>query len=135
MKHSTGRMTVADSAYVEACKTWECVACSIREKSEDCPPFFVPFMGCDFHHFKSGNVRIGHLWGVGLCAWHHRGIGIEGWTPAAMRRHFGPSLMDGSQTFHKAYGYDPDLLEAQDAILALYGATPPQRPENRRWAA
>lgn len=136
MKHSTGRMTCVESAYVEACKTWECVACSVREQSAECPPFFVPVLGaCEFHHLKSGNVRIGHLWGVALCQWHHRGVPIEGWRMEAMRRHFGPSLMDGSRTFHATYGSDAQLLEAQDNILRLYGSTPPVRPDNRRWAA
>lgn len=135
MKHSTAPMNAEEARYVEACKDGFCVACLIREASPDAPPFFVPAHGCDFHHFKSGNVRVGHLWGVGLCAWHHRGIPLEAWKPEHMRRHFGPSLMDGSRTFHATYGDDTALLERQDETLRDWGHEPPARPENRRWAA
>lgn len=134
MRHSTAPMNREESAYVEACKGGFCIACLIREESAAAPPFFVPTWGCDFHHMKSGNVRIGHLWGIGLCRWHHERHPLEGWTHAAMGRHFGPSLKDGSATFHATYGSDADLLSRQGEALRELGIEPPVRPENRRWA-
>lgn len=134
MKHSTTTPTREEAAYIEACKTYECVACSIREQSPEKPPFFVPVFGCEFHHFVSAGIRVGHLWGCALCQWHHRRIPLGGWSFEAMRRHFGPSLLDGSKTFHAAFGSDADLLAAQDEILRTYGIEPPARPENRRWS-
>lgn len=134
-----GPMTVAERAYVDACKWGNegaafCVACLIREEADDRPPFFVPQAAHEFHHFVRG-VRVGHLWGVGLCQHHHRGVPLDGWTSPAMRRHFGPSLMDGSKAFHAAYGSDAELLQRQDDELRDRGIDPPVRPENRRWAA
>jgi hypothetical protein len=134
MNHSTGTSTKAEASYIEAIKNGFCIACLIWEQSDESPPMFVPQWGCDCHHLKSGNVRVGHFWSVGLCAYHHRGVPLEGWNPKHMRKHFGPSLMDGSRTFHDVYGSDADLLAAQDEALRDWGIEPPVRPENRRWS-
>ena len=132
MNHSTTTPNRVEAGYIENCKTWECVACAIWEASGEAPPMFVPCFGCDFHHFISGGIRVGHLWGVGLCLWHHRRVPLDGWSEQAMRRHFGPSLMDGSRTFREAFGTDAELLRDQDLILESYGVAPPERPENKR---
>lgn len=105
-----------ESAYIVACKEGLCVACWIRSKQPDCPWQFFPVTGCDFHHFKSGNVRRGHLFGVGLCGWHHRSLLHFGCTHKEMRDTFGPSLMDGSRLFHDFYGSDDELLAVQHEL-------------------
>lgn len=69
--------------------------------------------GCDFHHMKSGNIRRGHMYGVGLCAYHHRGYPIEGVTQSQMREMYGPSLMDGGKRFAARFGSDDELLQKQ----------------------
>jgi hypothetical protein len=62
---------------------------------------------------KSGNIRRGHMFGIGLCAYHHRRHCFEGLSSASMRNRYGPSLMDGSHRFHAAFGSDEELLQRQ----------------------
>lgn len=98
------------------------MACAIRAGSEDAPPGFRPAWGCDYHHLLSGGRRRGHVYGVGLCLWHHRGRIADDWhsfgmTHKEMRDYYGPSLAEGSKPFHAAYGTDQDLLDKQDELL------------------
>lgn len=114
---STGKPTAEESARIVACKEGECVACLIWMESGQAPVGFIPARGCDYHHLKSGNIRRGHAFGVGLCGWHHRMLVDYGMTHAEMRAEFGPSLMDGSRTFAQVYGGDAALLERQALLL------------------
>lgn len=136
MRHSTGPMNAVERAYVDACKgTFVCVACWLWEQSGHAPAMFTGLCGhLEFNHMKSGNVRIGHLWGYSLGSWHHQGRVIEGFTHAQMRKQFGPSLADGSALFRDTYGDAASMLEAQDEILRGHGIAPPARPDNRRWS-
>lgn len=111
---STSKPTKAEEAYIVACKEGRCQCCEIlRENGRG---------GCDgefqdFHHMKSGNIRRGHMFGIGLCKYHHCGHPLEGTTPAGMRLAYGPSLMDGSHRFHAAFGTDDELLDRQRRYL------------------
>ncbi len=73
--------------------------------------------GVDYHHMKSGNIRRGHMFGVALCAYHHRGYPLSGVTQKQMREISGPSLMDGGKRFAAAFGTDSELLERQNQLL------------------
>lgn len=117
MKTSTRKPTAAESAYINACKEGPCVACVAWQRSGKAPFDFRPWVGCDFHHMKSGNVRRGHMYGVGLCGWHHRQLLDWGSDHAEMREFYGPSLMDGSRLFHEIYGSDDALLQLQHELL------------------
>ncbi|UXB21938.1 hypothetical protein K7566_09630 [Stenotrophomonas maltophilia] len=44
---------------------------------------------------------------------------LEGSTFATMRQIYGPSLMDGSRTFHETYGSDDELIANQTCINEL----------------
>lgn len=112
MKHSTGKPTKREAEYITRCKEGPCVACYV-----ECGIDENPADGCDFHHMKSGNMRRGHMYGVGLCIYHHRGHPHDGWTHAEMREYFGPSLMDGSRLFHLTYGSDDDLIALQRELI------------------
>lgn len=116
MRRSTKKPDAIEAYYIERCKEGLCVACWVRSKQPDRPWQFFPVTGCDFHHFKSGNVRRGHLFGVGLCGWHHRSLLHFGCTNNEMRETFGPSLMDGSRLFHDFYGSDDELLAVQHEL-------------------
>lgn len=108
MKHSTRKPTKRESEYIERCKTGPCVACHmVGEYSSP----------CDFHHMKSGNIRRGHMFGVGLCRWHHMRHPPEGFTHKSAAEFFGPSLMDGSRKFHLTYGSDDDLIALQRELI------------------
>lgn len=97
---STGKPTAEEAAWIVAVKEGDCVACGIVGP-------------CDAHHLLSGGRRRGHLFTVGLCAWCHRGVPDDGYTAKQMRDTYGPSLMDGSKTFHEYYGSDDELYERQ----------------------
>ena len=56
------------------------------------------------------------MYGVGLCAWHHRGV-PENFSHAEAREILGPSLAEGSRPFHDEFGSDEELLEIQEFIL------------------
>lgn len=111
MKHSTGKPTKRESDYIERCKTGPCVACVAGKVGDH-----VAWFG-DFHHMKSGNVRRGHMFGVCLCLYHHRGIIPEGVDKVVWRGIYGPSLMDGSRKFHLTYGSDDDLIALQRELI------------------
>lgn len=102
---STGKPTKREAEWIVEVKMGPCVACWL---SDTAPISY----GCDAHHLLSGGRRIGHMATIGLCAWHHRGVPLEGTAPAT-RAIYGPSLMDGSKLFHQAYGSDEELMKAQ----------------------
>lgn len=107
-------MNAAESARVVAVKSGRCLAC--LQLLDQGRITYVP-EGCDYHHLLSGGRRRGHLFGIGLCAWHHRQVPDWGCTVPEMREVFGPSLMCGSKTFHAAFGSDAELLAKQDELL------------------
>jgi hypothetical protein len=108
---STGKPTKREAERIVACKEGACVACTKWMGHG------FGFVGCDYHHLKSGNIRRGHRFGIALCIWHHRGIPSKGMSAAQMRESFGPSLMDGSRIFRDAYGGDDYLLGMQDEMI------------------
>lgn len=116
---STGTATIAQSRRIAACKEGVCIACYVWQQHADAPSGFSPVHGCDYHHMKSGNVRRGHEFGIGLCVWHHRKHPWEQWTVRETRAWFGPSLMDGGKVFAATYGSDDELLEVQDKLLGV----------------
>lgn len=136
MRHSTGPMNAAEKAYRDACVAIGCLACHLWAQTGRAGPMFTGYCGhVEFDHFKSGGIRVGHLWGVALGQWHHRRVPLEGFAAPHMVRTFGPSKACGSALFQRTYGAWPELLDAQDALLRRHGFEPPVRPENRRWAA
>jgi hypothetical protein len=112
--HSTSKPTQAEAARIVACKEGPCVACVIWSETVS---RFPVYSGGDYHHLLSGGRRRGHLFGICLCPWHHRGQPDWGETCASMRECYGPSLAEGSKPFHAEFGSDADLLAKQDAIL------------------
>lgn len=114
---STGKPTKEESAYIVACKDGFCVACMIRSEQPDCPSGFELHPGGDFHHLLSGGIRRGHMFGICLCAHHHRNIPNWGWSDKEMEEYYGPSLAAGSKRFHAAFGSDDELLDRQRRYL------------------
>lgn len=123
MTTSTSAATIEESRRIEACKEGVCIACYIWQHHDHAPAAFSPIYGCDYHHVKSGNVRRGHMFGFGLCLWHHRGHPPEGWTSRDARLWYGPGLMDGGKRFTSTYGSDDELIEVQNRILDASGGT------------
>lgn len=117
---STGAPTKAQAARIEAVKLGPCMACLVLVERGELERFKADGP-CDAHHIKSGNIRRGHDYTIGLCGWHHRQIVDWAHTHADMREAYGPSLMDGSRKFREAFGSDDELLERQNKWLAENG--------------
>lgn len=114
---STGKPTKEEAEWIVACKEGPCLACMVWHEKGHAPNGWSPLYGCDFHHMKSGNMRRGHMYGIGLCPWHHRGVPDWDFTAPQMRAMAGPSLMDGGKLFAEAYGSDNELLDIQKAVI------------------
>ena len=71
----------------------------------------------EVHHLLSGNKRRGHLYTVGLCQWHHRGVLYDGIRKQDMITKYGFSLADGSKPFRRMFGSDDYLLWLQNEML------------------
>lgn len=111
---STGTPTKAEAARIVAAKEGPCMACEVlREGGID----GCDNEGCDYQHMKSGNIRMGHMHGYALCAWHHRRVPLYDWPISDMIMKFGPSLMDGGKTFAQHYGSEHDLWIRQNQLL------------------
>lgn len=108
---STGKPTKEEAEWIVAVKEGPCLACYLWTLGGW-------WCGCDAHHLMSGGRRIGHMATIGLCAYHHRGILTGEGGFKAHRDRLGPSLMDGSRTFHGVFGPDSELLELQKLIVA-----------------
>lgn len=115
-------MTKAERSVVRDAKEAKCIPCLVWAEQGHMPVEDVATCS-DWDHSKSGNIRRGHRFGFASCLWHHkRQIEVQGWTFERMRKHFGPSLMDGSRLFHETYGSDDYLIARQRELLGLEAA-------------
>lgn len=111
---STTTPTKAERAHIERIKHGLCVCC-VRNVLRGLAR--ADQEGCDAHHLLVGGRRRGHLYTLGLCAWHHRSIRPTKYrTDAEATRALGPSLANGSKPFHATYGTDDELLELQASL-------------------
>lgn len=111
--------TKAEGLHIDACKLRPCVICTLRCSWGVLAPGRV-FRYGQFHHFKSGNIRRGHMYGICLCDWHHNGNPPEGVTHEEANRIWGTPLagrFGGSALFHQTYGTQEELLEVQQFLL------------------
>lgn len=111
------KATADESQRMETVKWLGCIFCKLN-----------PLLGlkvastgpCDAHHELSGGRRIGHLATIGGCLWHHRGQPpVAGMSQDAAIARYGPSVATGSKPLHAMYGSDAELLEFQNALLAM----------------
>ena len=109
MNHSTTTPTKAERAHMDRIKDrGVCVCCWQRG-------YRIAGL-VEIHHLLSGNKRRGHLFTVGLCAWHHRALPPFGWGDAEAEYELGPSLANGSKPFRAVFGSDDDLMALQERI-------------------
>lgn len=118
--------TGAESERIVRSKLGPCMACLVWFEGKHRAADFIIF-GVEYNHVKSGNIRISHAHGYGLCLWHHRCRAQDHtpqqyMDPRMLERVYGPSLAQGSRTFHQTYGSDAELIERQTAwIKEFYG--------------
>lgn len=85
-----------------------CVACQIRLGVHE--PTTV-------HHITDCGRRMGHLFTIPLCPWHHQGYVKPGKTSAKMEAIFGPSLAKNKTDFERVFGTELELLERVRSCL------------------
>ncbi len=114
---STTTPTKAEAAWLDAVKRTGCICCWLRGYGHDPDGPAV-----EAHHLLSGGIRRGHLFTVGLCAWHHRGRALVYAHDLAWHRAtLGPALSEGSVPFRAAFGDDDILYAVQARLLQLAG--------------
>ena len=124
---STGNATVAESARIVLVKRLGCICCMLNRQMGIPTAFFGP---CEAHHLLSGGRRRGHDATIGLCRWHHQAVRpYEAMTTDETVERFGPGVATGSKPFHAMYGTDDELLEFQNALLALAAEALQAHPE------
>lgn len=71
---------------------------------------------CEIHHLNTGghagHKRRGDEYTIGLCTYHHRGVGSM---PGGNK---GPSLALKPNSFRAFYGTDDQMLEEQNGLIA-----------------
>jgi len=71
---------------------------------------------CEVHHLttggKHGQLRRGHAFTLGICPWHHRGVGSK-----SLIATVGPSYQHTPRKFREVFGTDDELMVVQARIL------------------
>ena len=108
-RRSTLPPTSAQAARMDNINRLGCIACRMLD-----PPAIRP---CTVHHLtiggRHGQKRRGHDFTVGLCDWHHQGLGVE----KILVLLYGPSYARQPLAFRERFGRDEELLEFQDELL------------------
>lgn len=107
--------TKAEMEHMALCREGPCIPCLVRMMEGFLRDDEV-FVGVSYDHKKSGNIRRGHLFGFGSCAWHHFGHPLPHFLRG--REAYGPSLMDGSNLFRETYGSNDTLIALQARVLS-----------------
>ena len=104
-----------------------------RERIEFCK-FYMGCLPCiltrllnvhiDYHHVVQGFRRLGHMFGYGLCTWHHRGEPWPGWIMIELATVHGPSLAHGKKPYEKYFGDELLLVKTTDYAYSLFKETP-----------
>lgn len=94
-------------------KAMRCAACFAPNNQ-----FLPTNMGVvEIHHQLSGSTRLGHMYTVPLCTWHHRGEPSNGLSATTMSAVHGPSLARSSRLFRQHFGTDAQMLARVNARL------------------
>lgn len=114
---STTTPTKEEQAHIDLVKRLGCLCCWLMGYKHDVED--GPLV--EAHHLLSGGIRRGHLFIIGLCAWHHRAQWyVFRWSLQKHRDTLGPSLAEGSEPFHEAFGSDEELLDFQREMIAVF---------------
>lgn len=94
--------TAADREWMGKVAAHGCVACRKR---------FGVHEPTTVHHITSGGRRMGHLFTIPLCPWHHMGLVRPQMTTSRMTATYGPSFAKDKGEFERVFGTELDLLE------------------------
>ncbi len=81
----------------------------------------------DFHHIIDGNKRLGHMYGFGMCLWHHRGE--RDWTLQhiphdEIQLRIGPSFARSPRAFQDLFGTQLLLADLNMYMVDRYDQAP-----------
>lgn len=111
MKHSTGKPTKAEQARFDIMLEIGCVPCTLMGVT--CNP-------AQIHHIVEGKKRLGHLFTICLCPWHHTGHVPPTATKEEIERLVGPSYATSPRAFKGKFGTQRELLETQNKMIEHY---------------
>jgi len=94
--------TVEEQNWMRKISIMGCIACKVHVGA------FVP---AEVHHMTSGGRRMGHLFTLPLCPYHHRGVIDGGMDEAYVKKIYGPSVSHGRKEFEGFFGAEEDLLK------------------------
>lgn len=117
MSHSTGKPTKSQQVRLDAVSAMRCVCCEIEQVRQPFPT--------EVDHLVDKGYRThsgGHDATIPLCAWHHRGLCLDGFTAETMKLRFGPSFALQSKLAVAWYGKKRVLLARVNAMLAKAAA-------------
>lgn len=110
-KRSTVTPTKAQVRRMQAIYLSGCVVCRFH---------FGWMSPPEIHHLtvggKHGQKRRGHTYTIGLCPWHHRGVGDQ--EAFDYRSLIGPSYALEPRAFREQFGSDDALLRIQNEYVA-----------------
>ena len=101
-----------ESAWMGKVAAFGCIACKMRLGVHE--PTTV-------HHITDSGRRLGHLFTIPLCPWHHQGYVRPGMTSSKMVARFGPSLAKSRKDFESTFGTELELLSK---VRACHGLDP-----------
>lgn len=112
--HSTGKPTKAQQARLDAIKAMRCVCCEFEKVQQPWPTEID-------HLVDMGNRRVsgGHDATIPLCAWHHRGLQLDGLSVETMTGRYGPSFALRGRLAAVWYGTKRALLATVNARLKV----------------
>lgn len=71
----------------------------------------------EVHHIVVGNKRMGHMYTIPLCDWHHRGVMPDGLSQADCAEALGPSFARDKKAFAQRYGDEMTLLTRVNQLV------------------
>lgn len=106
----------ADQARMDAIHAMPCQCCEILGLAHEQP------FKTDAHHLVDKGTREhsgGDQASLPICAWHHQGYCLDGWTSSMMLAKYGPSMkyQGGKGKFVERFGTDRERLAIIDARL------------------
>lgn len=102
--------TIAEKQWMGKIAAMGCIACKMRLGTHE--PTTV-------HHITDSGRRLGHMFTIPLCPFHHQGYIKPGMTGKRMEQTFGPSLAKSKAEFVRVFGTELELLEKVKSCLGL----------------
>ena len=108
---STGTPKKAEIARWDIMREIGCICCILKGVHGN-PP--------QIHHIVEGRKRLGHMFSIACCPWHHTGQLPTGATKQYIEERIGPSYALDPRKFKEEFGTQRELLEFQNELISHY---------------